>query len=513
MDEKRLKRALKKIEQDKEKEWSTQNKEWESGELVIDPTDHLDVARRLLGVKFVKRAMRTLHRHRGVFWRWTGSYFRDADDEDIKAVIWQFLDRTKREKEVKVEGGGTEVKKVRVRPNKPHVENVLAALGSETALDKTTSPPTWVKAEDDEPEPREILSCGNGLLHIPTGKLLRPTPTFFCLAATEVDYDPEAAEPALWLAFLEQLWGDDTQSIELLQEWFGYVLSADTSLQKILLMVGATGSGKGTIARVLSALLGRQSVGGPSMDDLGERFGLEPLITKPLAIVADARFDGLNSKVTARLLNISGEDRITTDRKNKLAWTGTLPTRMMILTNDLPNLRDASGALARRFITLVLEKSFEGKEDQKLTEKLLNELPGILNWAIEGYKRLQERGAFARPDSAQEAAEGMERLSRPVKTFVRECCEVKSGLEVSTDDLWEVYQTWRLEQGARDAGMKPWFSRDLYAAVPGIKPKKGREGNDRYRAYVGIGLSAEWYEPNGNGGVMLKRSKLKTRAF
>jgi putative DNA primase/helicase len=55
---------------------------------------------------------------------------------------------------------------------------------------------------------------------------------------------------------------------------------------------------------------------------------------------------------------------------------------------------DASGALASRFIVITLQRSFYGKEDLGLTERLLGELPGIFNWAIAGWQQLQERGYF-----------------------------------------------------------------------------------------------------------------------
>jgi putative DNA primase/helicase len=64
----------------------------------------------------------------------------------------------------------------------------------------------------------------------------------------------------------------------------------------------------------------------------------------------------------------------------------------MFLTNELPRFSDSSGALAGRFVILRMTESFYGKEDTGLTQRLLAELPGILNWAIEGWHRLRERG-------------------------------------------------------------------------------------------------------------------------
>src|SRR6202023_2117735 len=89
------------------------------------------------------------------------------------------------------------------------------------------------------------------------------------------------------------------------------------------------------------------------------------------------------------LLAVSGEDTVTIDRKYKSTWTGRLQTRFILLSNELPRIADASGALANRFIVLMMTKTFIGNEDIELTAKLLRELPGILNWAIEGYRRLR----------------------------------------------------------------------------------------------------------------------------
>ena len=93
----------------------------------------------------------------------------------------------------------------------------------------------------------------------------------------------------LWLEFLASLWPDDPDSIALLQEYVGYVLSGRTDMQKMLLLIGPTRSGKGTVARMLTELIGRGHVAGPTLASLGTNFGLSPLLGKPLAIISDAR--------------------------------------------------------------------------------------------------------------------------------------------------------------------------------------------------------------------------------
>lgn len=326
---------------------------------------------------------------------------------------------------------------------------------------------------------------------MPTLALLSHTPMFFTPNALNYRYDPAASSPAAWLAFLAQLWPNDDESIETLQEIFGYALTADTSQQKAFLLVGPKRSGKGTIARVLRALVGAENAVAPTLAGIGTNFGLQPLIGKRVAVISDARLSGRTDQavIAERILSITGEDAITIDRKYREAWTGRLGVRFLVLTNELPRLADASGALASRFIVLVLTQSFFGREDPGLTDKLLPELPGILNWAIEGWRRLRDRGHFVQPAAAAEAVEELEELGSPISAFVREYCEIGAGRSVAVDTLFVSWQDWCVQQGRAYAGDKQRFGRDLRAAVPALKVSKPRDDNGRrVRVYEGLGF-------------------------
>ncbi len=291
--------------------------------------------------------------------------------------------------------------------------------------------------------------------------------------------------------FLSQLFQDDRQAWELLQEWFGYCLSGDTSQHKMLLIVGPRRSGKGTIARVLARLVGPGNVRSPTTSSLAGPFGLQPLIGKSLAIVSDARFSGKDVQtVIERLLCISGEDPLTIDRKHITSVTMKLPTRFVFLTKELPRLTDASGALAGRFMMLRLTESFYGREDTALTAKLLTELPGVLNWAIEGWRQLRERGHFVQPSSVEDALRDIEDLSSPVGAFVRARCEVGSGLRVRLDDLYAGWKEWCEADGRISVTTKQTFGRDLTAAVAGITT---RVGTANLRFYQSIALKGSGY--------------------
>jgi putative DNA primase/helicase len=453
-----------------------------AGAVIIDARAPYDVARL-----FRARLATPLHHHRGVFYEWDGSSWPEAGADKLRARLYSFLDQCQR----KTKGGFCSVK-----PNAQMVGSVLDALRAAAHLDVAISPPAWLDGAD-RPPAHEIVACANGLLHLPTLRLLPHTPSFFNLNALDYAYERDAPEPRQWLAFLDQVWPDDPESIATLQQAFGYLLTSDTTQQKAFLIVGPKRSGKGTIGRVLARLVGLDNCVSPTLASLGDRFGLAPLVGKSLAVVSDARLSGRSDQqiIVERILSITGEDAATIDRKYATQpWTGKLSTRFAILTNELPKLGDASGALASRFILLLTAKSFYGREDLGLTDRLLTELPGILNWALGGWAALKCSGYFKQPASAQQALEQLEDLSSPIGAFVRERCESGPSCTVEVEEIFGAWKTWCEAQGREHAGTVQNFARDLRAAIPELKTAQPGSRGERVRVYQGLKLKGGWSE-------------------
>lgn len=388
----------------------------------------------------------------------------------------------------------------KIVPTTHHVREIVLQLKKDFLPDVVEAP-CWT-GDTPGPNAAELVACRNGLLHLPANAMHPHSDNLFALNAVDYDYQPSARAPGAWLGFLGDLFAEDIECVEALQELFGYFLLPDTRQQKIGLIVGPRRSGKGTIARVLTGVLGPENVCGPTLGSLATNFGLWPLLHKRLAIISDARLSGRTDQavVVERLLSISGEDSITVDRKHLSPWTGKLPTRFLILTNELPRFTDASGALAGRFILLCLTKSWYGREDHELTDRLLEELPGILNWSIAGWRRLYERGYFVQPRSSQEAIEQLEDLGSPIGAFVRDRCEVGQGLSVEINTLFAAWQSWCVDSGRTSAGTIQSFGRDLRAAYPGLRATQPRTDGARTRHYEGLALCAE----NGGEGNLAR---------
>jgi putative DNA primase/helicase len=459
---------------------------YDDGELILSPNSPLDSARRLLSDRYTIDATQLLFHHRGSFYGWTGTHYKEVTPQYLTSDIYHFLEYARRQS--KSPDGEFELKWF--NPKKTHVNEVQSALAAASYLNDDLDSPSWL-TEVSDLNPTQIIACTNGLLHLPDRTLLPHTPHYYTHNAIDYAYERKASEPTEWLNFLAQLWPDDPAAISTLQEMFGYCLVPDTSQQKAFLIVGPKRSGKGTIARVLSAVIGDYNVVSTTLSGLAGAFGAQPLIGKRLAIISDARISNkIDSAVIAeRILSISGEDRQTIDRKNTTSWHGHLAIRFLILSNELPRIADASGALASRFIVLTMTRSFFGHEDMGLTSRLMRERPAILNWAIEGHQRLMMRGHFLQPDSAMEAIRDLGDLGSPISAFIRDMCVVSPGRMVEISRLFEAWKTWCREQNRDGVGTKQTFGRDIRSVVPGAVVDQIMVEGHRDRYYVGIALS------------------------
>jgi putative DNA primase/helicase len=357
--------------------------------------------------------------------------------------------------------------------------------------------PSWVRGAHVKPA-NELVACTNGLLHVGTQELFKLTPAYFNRVSVPFNYDPDAPPPAQWLAFLNALWPNDCDSIKVLQEWFGYVLSGRTDLHKIALMIGPPRSGRGTIARILEAMIGKGNAAASTLASLGTNFGLAPLIGKPLAVVGDVRLGNSNlHQALERLLFISGEDLITIDRKYRDQWTGKLPTRFMLISNELPRFPDASGAIATRFVVMQLEESFLGREDRSLDAKLRAELTGILNWALEGLDRII-RQPFTISKASDEAIRDLQDLVSPTSAFVRDLCVRGAEHDIEIKELYQTWRDWCLDNGHHPTSSTV-FARDLRAVHSKLRVFKPHA---RPRRFGGLTLKSKvkvepTYKENG----------------
>jgi P4 family phage/plasmid primase-like protien len=446
----------------------------------------LENAQSFLESKFSSEEGIKLVHYSDDFYSYQGTHYSEVEESTIRSELYKFLDKCKKQD-----------RKGNIVPFAPNPASVSGALDGIKALTHlqnhaNTKPPVWLDGYGaNRPEASKLVSVSNGLFHLEDNVLLPHSLGLYTQNSLPFAYDPQATCP-LWEKFLDDVWGADQQSIDCLQEMFGYILSGDTSQQKFFNIIGPRRSGKGTINKILVALLGQHNTVAPQLEELCDTFGLQPWLGKLLASFTDARAPERNrSAVVSQLLRIVGGDTITVNRKNKESWNGYLPTRIIIYSNEVLQLTENSNALTGRMVVLKMTNSFYGKEDTGLSNKLMAELSGIFNWAMTGLRRRAERGGyFVQPDSGKELLETMEEMSNPIGTFVDQVLEYNINGEVDKDAVFICYKRWATKHGL-NPGNDLSFKRRFLAATQdkGVQSSAVRVDGKRQHKYVGIQLT------------------------
>lgn len=416
---------------------------------------------------------------RGDWYVWDGNdqRWKTVDADVVKGRLYKWIERTHA-----------------FPATRGRVGDVLGALAGMRQIEVHGEPPFWIEPRDDDPPAKSLLPFRNGVIRIDrpySTELLPHDRRLFTLNRIECDYNPTAKCPR-WEAFLAEAFPDDNEAVEVLEEELGYMLTEDNSLQKGFLWIGAKRSGRSTIARVIQHALGRDRTVNPTLSSLSDSFPLESWIGKTVAIVSDARsvdrFRPL--KATETILSIIGRDGQTINRKHKTAWQGELRTRVVLIANAAPALKDATGVVATRWIAHDFAVSHFGREDPNLTETLIAELAGIINRWIAGLWRLRSVGYFRQPQSGMEVLEIVTAQTSAVKNFVEECCVTEADARIERKELYSAFVVWAKDNGHQSMASNS-FGRDLHGLGLNIRPSDDRPGGRhgvKRNIYRGIAL-------------------------
>ena len=454
----------------------------DSGEIILDQ-NVMSHARIFLDNYYrIEEGFKIVH-YADDFYLYSGTHYEVFEELTVRSDMYHFLDKCKKL--------GRKQEIIPFNPNPSAVSAAIDALKSIVHLPNhaNTKPPIWLREYvASKPSASKLISLKNGLFHVEDQALIPHSLGFFTQNSLNFDYDPNATCPR-WEQFMSDIWEDDIEAIHTLQEMFGYILSGDTKQQKFFNMIGPRRSGKGTINKILVSLLGQHNTVAPELGELCDTFGLQPWLGKLLASFTDARAPERNrNAVVSQLLRIVGGDTITVNRKNKEAWNGYLPTRIVIYSNEVLQLTENSNALTGRMIVLKMTKTFYGNEDTELAIKLESELSGIFNWAMEGLRRRLERGGhFVQPASGASYLELMAELGNPIGSFVDDTLIFDPLGSVAKDDVFTCYSHWALKKKLA-VGTEFSFKRRFLAATQEHRIEAGLDRTDGKRTHVYMGV-------------------------
>lgn len=392
----------------------------------------------------------------------------------------------------------------KVDHNNSLVANILPKLRilcNKKVRDRQEDLPIFID-EEEYADPKKLIALDNGLFNLNTKKLIDHTDDYLNINVLPYEYDQDAKCPN-FKAFLNDIYFHDLEQVKLLQEWFGYCLLRDNKYQKFMLIYGPPRSGKGVLARLLKAFIGEENYAGIKLTDITDIHMLDFINTKLLASIGEINLSKSIDRTTIyqNFNSIVGCDYITARALYEAPYTTQIKTKFLLSANEMPFFFDDSGALSARMLVIRHAISFEGKEDINLDQKLEKELPGIFNWAVEGYHRLKNQGMFTVTPTMQEIILEYKKKTCPIKEFVNDVCRLwdkvdpknfscpitSQKLLVERNKLHNYHQAWLKKNNINDENASTNLFRQLKILIPKLRNDgKISLGQFRTNAYVGI---------------------------
>ncbi len=340
------------------------------------------------------------------------------------------------------------------------------------------------------------LVVANGVLDPETGEVGDWDSARLDTVRLPVRFDPEATCPR-FTRFLRQV--VSREDARVLQEGVGYCLLKAMPFHVAILLVADGDNGKSTFLGVLTAFLGRGNVSGETLQSLSHRFATSSLVGKLANIAAD--LPAWPIRDAGIFKSLVGNDLIRAEQKHRDAFTFTNHAKLWFSANRVPRTEDESHAYFRRWRLVPFTRTFGPDEaDPHLLAKLTTpeELSGVLNWAVEGLRRLQEQGGFSDTPGVEAIRDAYVRLSDPVAAFVEDRVLVDPEAEETKDDLYQAYVDYVRGRGLI-AFLDSVFAKHLKRAVSSVRDGRPRRGGMRVKMWHGVRLLPE-EEEGGQGG-------------
>jgi len=445
----------------------------------------------------------TLRFWRDSFHRWDGRAYRSLPTPEIRAEIatcckaeFDRINATKLKTWIPSDSNPLAPQAQKV--TQTLIGNIMLALQGMTLLSGTIEQPAWISlpagSQLARRDCRDFIALENGILDV--GKLLTDgesallphSPRWFSPVAMEFCFEPEADCPH-WKAFVERNLEADPERAEMLQEWFGYCLTIDTSFQRFLFLEGEGSNGKSVICAALTALLGQDNVSHVSLEMFAKDFVLTQTLGKLANIAAEV--GEIDKMAEGYLKSFTAGDRMTFNRKNQSLIEAAPTARLVLSANNRPRFSDRSEGIWRRMLILPLTVTIQPHERVYGMDKpewwfRQGELPGMLNWALAGLYRLREQRSFTIPAISSAALTDYKEEANPARRFLVENYEEDPNGSVVTQDIYRHYRGW-----CEDHGNKPLasnqFAKEINRVFKNAVRGKARDFNgERRQGFFGI---------------------------
>ena len=308
-----------------------------------------------------------------------------------------------------------------------------------------------------------LFNVENGIVDLKTGKLQQHDRELGLTKITNVAFDENAKCPT-WLAFLDQIFLGDQDLVEYMQRLIGYSLTGDISEQIMMFLVGGGSNGKSTFINTIKDLIGEYGKQAKSDTFIKKK---DTGANNDIARLVGARFvSAIESEEGEKLSEsfvkqITGGEPVLARFLRQEYFEFVPEFKVFFTTNHKPVIGGLDEGIWRRVKLIPFNLNLPShKRDKRLPEKLSLEMPGILNWAIEGCMKWQQ-GRLKEPKVVAEATGQYKEDMDILAPFLDEVCYIdepeNEAIRIEAKELYNVYDNWCFKSGERSLGNRSFY--------------------------------------------------------
>ncbi|MFO7970983.1 MAG: phage/plasmid primase, P4 family [Desulfobacterales bacterium] len=338
----------------------------------------------------------------------------------------------------------------------------------------------FISEDRTQKDQLRYMSMQNGIFDFKKWKLIPHTPDIFTLNRLPYKYDSKAECP-VFLRFLEDIFFGNSDIIEFLQEAVGYIFHRTIPKPAMFFLIGGGSNGKTVLLKTIENLIGEDNVCSVSLNDLQSEYYVANIHGKMANLSHETPQNRLLNTDIVKAI-VSGD---SVSGRNPYDPVGKFKpyAKHFFAMNRKPEITDPSHGMWRRIYPIEFPRTFSGQEmNENLLDEILEELPGIFNWAFEGYSRLKSNSfKFKQVANIDNAKAQLKNYGNSVSAFENECLKRHKGNKEKFKMIYEYYTTFCSQEGYDQELGKNKFKAELKSS--GYKIENDTTMNNQLTVY------------------------------
>lgn len=373
------------------------------------------------------------------------------------------------------------------------VQRAMSAAGISAALSLAQSDPRMATTSTDMDSDPDLLNVENGIVHLPTGKLIPHDPTIVMCRQCAAPYYADAGRP-MFDRFLQDVSNGDSDWVDQLQRLVGYTVSGRVNEEIIIFLLGWGANGKSVFSNIMRRILNSYAASVPAnflmVSNRDGEAATPSMARLPGIRLAQANEVEAGARLSAQAVKVAASsDAIAARHLHKAAFEFVPTHTLWVRGNHKPIITDTDDGIWRRIRLIPWDRRFGPDEkDVNLEEKLMTEAPGILAWMVQGYREYLRSGLHPSGRVAN-ASVTYRKESDLVAQWIEDRAERGAGFQWVQSGAYQDYRDWCHEQGLTHPMTKRSFTLSLTERGIG----SGQETSGlRQRLYTGLQSSREF---------------------